>query len=139
MPYPVVMTRRHLGAGALIVGALLVAGSMSIPHASTTPAPSRTATVAASTVPAPSVVPVTPTDRLADFEKANTISFPEVTNREIRLGALWVYTTLGHAGKDRAGAICGAYAQYSLVDPGVGVVFVRAADGLQLAKCGPKA
>ena len=138
MPYPVVMTRRHLGAGALIVGALLVAGSMSIPHASA-PTPSHSVTVTPSPVPVPPVVPVAPTDRLADFEKVNAISFPEVTNREIRLGALWVYTTLGRAGKDRAGAICGAYAQYSLVDPGVGVVFVRAADGLQLAKCGPKA
>ena len=55
--------------------------------------------------------------------------------------SLWVYTSL-YPDSDAtpiAQRMCGAYAQYVLVDERVRTTFIRAKDGQQLAKCGPGA
>lgn len=82
---------------------------------------------------------------LAAFEEDNAIDLADwyghVTGKEVKLGALWVYTDLSEtaAAKEVASGMCGAYAQYVLVDEKAKVTFVRAESGLQLAKCGPGA
>ncbi len=95
--------------------------------------------------PAPQPQPSPTVDKLAQFEDENSIDteawYGHVTKADIENGAIWVYTDLPNttAAKSLAGRMCGAYATYTMDDPTVDVVWVRAGDGMRLAKCGPGA
>ena len=113
------------------------------PSVSRTPRPSKTP------APAPTTAVPTPDQteaKLAQFEKENGIGtsgwYAHVKRKEIKFGSsLWIHTDLSNTGaaKETAARMCGAYAQYVLVDPKVTTTFIRALDGTQLAKCGPAA
>jgi hypothetical protein len=122
--------------------------------ASTVTAPPTTVTAPPVTVTAPPASAAAPTTSanaavpasLTKFEQDNALStsswWPHRKGVEIKFGtSLWVYTDLGTttAARSMAGGMCGSYAQYVLVDGKVTTTFVRAADGQQLAKCGPAA
>lgn len=135
---------------AVVVIALAFIGALGDKGKTVTATPTVTTATAISTTPKASPTPKGTTPaweaRLAAFEAENGLAssdwYKHVTSREIKYGnSLWVYTDMGTntAAKSIAGSICGAYAQYALVDSAVGTTFVRAADGSQIAKCGPKA
>lgn len=136
----------------IVIPALILLASCSsttTPIAASLPpsAPPSTAPVTTKAAPAPkTTAPPAWETSLAQFEKDNAIPssswYPQITGREIKYGnSLWVYTKLpvDAEAKTYASGICGTYAQYVLVDVKVRTTFVRAADGNQIAKCGPGA
>ena len=132
----------------LLIGAIGSANGKGTTAApATTAAAATTATKVAATKAAPATSAAVDVEaQLKKFEADNAIPsstwYSSVTSREVKFGnSLWVYTKFpaDAEAKSLAGGICGAYAQYVLVDPKVRTTFVRAADGQQLAKCGPGA
>lgn len=97
------------------------------------------------TADAETPTPEATTVDFTEFEAKNAIPtsdwYPLITSKEIKLGSLWVYTSIvDDADAAEVGSrICGAYSLYALEDPEVDVVFVRAVDGMRIAKCGPGA